>query len=86
LAPGWKTYWRAPGDGGIPPRFDWQGSENLGGAEFHWPVPQVFHENGLRSMGYYDSVVIPVEVSVPNAGAPARMRGGGTVGSPDDGS
>lgn len=75
LAPGWKTYWRAPGDGGIPPRFDWQGSENLGGAAFHWPVPEVFHDSGLRSMGYYGTVVIPVEVNLPDAGAPARMRG-----------
>ncbi|MCX8508161.1 MAG: protein-disulfide reductase DsbD family protein, partial [Rhodobacteraceae bacterium] len=29
MAPGWKTYWRAPGDAGIPPRFDWTGSANL---------------------------------------------------------
>ena len=29
LAPGWKTYWRTPGDAGIPPHFDWVGSENL---------------------------------------------------------
>lgn len=75
LAPGWKTYWRAPGDGGIPPRFGWQGSENLDGAAFHWPVPEVFGQNGMRSIGYTDVVVIPVELSLDNAGQPARMRG-----------
>lgn len=39
LAPGWKTYWRAPGDGGIPPLFAWSGSKNVEGIRFHWPVP-----------------------------------------------
>ena len=38
LDPGWKTYWRAPGDGGIPPSFDWQGARNLAGWSVHWPA------------------------------------------------
>lgn len=80
LAPGWKTYWRAPGDGGIPPRFGWQGSENLSGAAFHWPTPEVFHQNDLRSVGYSDVVVIPVELSLTDSGAPARMRGQVQIG------
>lgn len=75
LAPGWKTYWRSPGDGGIPPRFAWSGSENLAAAAFHWPVPEVFHQNDMRSIGYSDSVVIPVELTIPNSGQDARMRG-----------
>jgi len=75
FAPGWKTYWRAPGDGGIPPRFGWQGSVNLEGAAFHWPVPEVFEDNGMRSVGYSTSLVIPVELRVADAGAPAQMRG-----------
>ena len=37
LAPGWKTYWRAPGEAGIPPRFDWTGSDNLSAVTVHWP-------------------------------------------------
>ena len=40
LQPGWKTYWRAPGDGGIPPQFDWSGSKNIKGVQFHWPRPK----------------------------------------------
>lgn len=80
LAPGWKTYWRAPGDGGIPPRFGWQGSENLAGAAFHWPTPEVFHQNDLRSIGYSDMVVIPVELSLTDSNAPARMRGQVQIG------
>ncbi len=62
LAPGWKTYWRAPGDAGIPPELDWSGSRNLAGMSFHWPVPKVFHQNGLRSIGYSGEVLLPMEL------------------------
>lgn len=69
LAPGWKTYWRAPGEGGIPPSFDWTGSENIAGVTFHWPKPQVFDINGLRVIGYRDALVLPMEFT---AADPAR--------------
>src|SRR6056297_2127380 len=49
---GWKTYWRAPGDAGIPPRFDWSGSGNLARVALHWPAPKVFDSYGLRTVGY----------------------------------
>ncbi len=75
LAPGWKTYWRAPGDAGIPPLFDWAGSENLTGAAFHWPVPDVTWQNGMRTIGYSGEVTIPVELSLADPAAPARMAG-----------
>ncbi|MEL7014329.1 MAG: protein-disulfide reductase DsbD domain-containing protein, partial [Pseudomonadota bacterium] len=39
LAPGWTTYWRAPGDAGIPPYFDWHASENLSSVDVEWPSP-----------------------------------------------
>lgn len=68
LAPGWKTYWRAPGDSGIPPRFGWEGSKNLNSVTFHWPTPTVFYLNGLRSIGYKGDVVIPIELSSKNPG------------------
>lgn len=84
LAPGWKTYWRAPGDGGIPPRFGWQGSQNLNGAAFHWPVPEVFESNGMRSIGYTETVVIPVEVTLTDPSAPAVMQGQVQIGVCDD--
>ncbi len=75
LAPGWKTYWRAPGDAGIPPLFDWTGSQNVAGAEFHWPVPHVFDQNGMRSIGYSDQFVLPVEI-VPGRPDEAVVLGG----------
>jgi len=69
LAPGWKTYWRAPGDVGIPPRFDWQGSGNLKGAAFHWPAPEVIQSGGMVTLGYHQRLVLPVEITPQAAGA-----------------
>lgn len=68
LAPGWKTYWRAPGDAGIPPRFDWAGSRNLAGVDFHWPTPYVFENNGLRTVGYKNELILPIELTPQRAG------------------
>lgn len=63
LAEGWKTYWRAPGDAGIPPQFDWTGSENLASVQLHWPTPTVFYLNGMQTLAYKDEVVIPIELA-----------------------
>lgn len=76
LAPGWKTYWRAPGDAGIPPQFGWKGSRNLKSVEFHWPTPSVHDQNGMRSIGYEGDVIIPVELTPNSADGPdIRLRG-----------
>jgi len=68
LAPGWKTYWRAPGDAGIPPRFDWRGSRNLGAVEVLWPTPQQTTTNGLRTIGYAHDLILPVRITPAQAG------------------
>ncbi len=75
LAPGWKTYWRAPGDAGIPPSFRWDGSSNLAGVRFEWPAPHVFELNGLRSIGYKDELVLPMLLTAGRPGEPIRLRG-----------
>lgn len=73
LAPGWKTYWRSPGDAGIPPLFDWSGSQNLAEVRFHWPSPSVFHTNGMQTIGYHDRLVLPVEVVAKDASRPVTL-------------
>lgn len=75
LADNWKTYWRAPGDAGIPPRFDWSGSRNLSGVVFHWPRPIVFDQGGMRSIGYIRELVLPMQFSLADPAAPAQLRG-----------
>jgi len=74
LAPGWKTYWRAPGDAGIPPRFGWSGSDNIASVAFHWPRPEVYQINGMRSIGYYGELVLPIELTPARPGDPIRLR------------
>ena len=80
LRPGWKTYWRAPGDGGIPPQFNFSGSETISSVTPHWPVPEVFDQNGLRSIGYNDGVVFPITVSNQDASAPIQINGELNIG------
>lgn len=74
LAPGWKTYWRAPGDAGIPPHFDWSGARNIGAVSLTWPTPEIHVQNGLRSIGYTDQVVIPMHITPSDASRPIRLR------------
>jgi DsbC/DsbD-like thiol-disulfide interchange protein len=74
LQPGWKTYWRYPGDSGVPPRFDFAGSENLGRAKVRYPAPHLFTDETGSSLGYEDNVILPVEVSPRQPGKPVRLR------------
>lgn len=73
LEPGWKTYWRSPGDAGVPPLFDWSGSENLAGVTFHWPRPDVFESAGMRTLGYHDVMVLPFEARPVRADQPISL-------------
>ena len=62
MSPGYKTYWRSPGDFGVPPRFDWSGSVNVGGLDVRWPAPERFPDGAGYSIGYVGEVVIPVSI------------------------
>lgn len=75
LADGWKTYWRAPGEAGIPPRFDWRGSDNVGNVAVTWPTPVVFELGGMKSIGYKHELVLPVEITPARANQPVRLSG-----------
>lgn len=68
LAPGWKFYWRTPGEGGVPPQFDWSGSQNLKSAQVAWPAPHRIAIGDTDLFGYVDEVVLPVSVTPKNAG------------------
>jgi DsbC/DsbD-like thiol-disulfide interchange protein len=73
LAPGWKTYWRSPGDAGIPPSFDWSRSTNVQSVRIHWPAPSVFQSNGLQTIGYHDQLVLPIEVVAIDPAKPMQL-------------
>lgn len=63
LARGWKTYWRSPGDGGLPTKISHAGSHNVENLAILWPRPQVFRTGGLRSIGYRDRLVLPLHIT-----------------------
>lgn len=84
LAPGWKTYWRAPGEAGIPPAVNWSGSTNVAGARLHWPVPEIFELGGFETYGYSEQVVLPVEIAPRRAGEAVRISGQLEIGVCDD--
>ncbi|MCZ6589203.1 MAG: protein-disulfide reductase DsbD family protein [Alphaproteobacteria bacterium] len=74
LQPGWKTYWRSPGDAGIPPQVDFTGSSNVASTEFRWPVPTRFQYFDLETFGYSKEVVFPIDVELERPGEPAMLR------------
>ncbi len=71
--PGWKIYWRSPGDAGLPPQIDWSASANLAGTAIAWPAPHRFSYTGLETMGYEDEVVLPIAAQLKQAGAPLAL-------------
>ncbi|SLN62983.1 hypothetical protein PSA7680_03324 [Pseudoruegeria aquimaris] len=84
LAPGWKTYWRAPGDAGIPPRLTLGASQNIAGIATHWPRPEVTHQNGMRVIGYTGEVVFPLRLTPRDPNAPITLRGRLEIGVCED--
>lgn len=65
---GWKTYWRSPGESGLPPALDWSASTNLQSPALSYPAPHRFEFAGIQSFGYKGEVVLPVSARVERAG------------------
>jgi thiol:disulfide interchange protein len=65
IAPGWHTYWRNPGDSGLPTEIAWTLPAGFSAGDIVWPVPERFVVNGLGNYGYRDAVdlLIPIAVS-----------------------
>jgi DsbC/DsbD-like thiol-disulfide interchange protein len=74
LKPGWHTYWRYPGDAGVPPRFDFAGSDNVKAVTVLWPAPQRIAEQGLVAIGYVRDVIWPLAIVPQNPGKPVTLR------------
>jgi DsbC/DsbD-like thiol-disulfide interchange protein len=75
LEPGWKTYWRTPGDSGVPPRFDFSKSENIEAVTVLWPAPMKFDDGaGGYSLGYSNQVVLPLRIVAKSADKPVTLR------------
>jgi DsbC/DsbD-like thiol-disulfide interchange protein len=74
LQPGWKTYWRYPGDSGVPPHFDFSRSENLAAAKVLYPAPHLYTDEAGNSLGYKDGVTFPLRVTPKQPGKPVKLH------------
>src|SRR6516225_9255885 len=75
LKPGWHTYWRTPGDSGVPPRFDFSKSDNVEAVTVLWPAPKKFDDGaGGVSLGYHDQIVLPLRIVAKNVDKPVTLR------------
>ena len=73
MAEGWKTYWRSPGEVGLPPELDWSASDNVSETEFLYPAPTRFTAFDIENFGYGDRVVFPIRVALTNPGEAATL-------------
>jgi DsbC/DsbD-like thiol-disulfide interchange protein len=75
LDPGWKTYWREPGDSGVPPTFDFAGSANVKSVQVLWPAPERFPDGaGGNSIGYVGHIILPLRVVPKDATQPPSLH------------
>ena len=74
LGPNWKTYWRYPGDAGVPPRFDFTKSDNVKNVRVRWPAPHRLVDESGNSIGYKGGVIFPLVVTPADPAKPVTLR------------
>lgn len=74
LDEGWKTYWRNPGYSGVPPRVEFEGSENLAHAQILFPAPSRFKDKDGDTIGYKKHVVLPVALTPKDPSKPIILK------------
>jgi DsbC/DsbD-like thiol-disulfide interchange protein len=74
LMQGWHTYWRYPGDAGVPPQFDFAGSRNVKNVNVLWPAPKRMVDSGGTSIGYSVGVIFPLHIVPQEIGKPVTLR------------
>ena len=75
LAPGWKIYWRTPGEAGLPPTVDLLADGDAVISLIKWPVPKRFNAFGFDNFGYDSAVILPLQVSGHRRGSSVQLRG-----------
>jgi len=73
LEPGWKTYWRDPGDAGVPPTIDVSANPDIAGATFDFPAPQWHDEGDFKWAGYDHPIGLPVTFTLKDPAGSAKI-------------
>jgi DsbC/DsbD-like thiol-disulfide interchange protein len=74
MQPGWHTYWRYPGDSGVPPRFSFSGSDNLATVKVLYPAPHALTDEAGTTIGYKGNVILPLQVFSRQKDKPVTLR------------
>jgi DsbC/DsbD-like thiol-disulfide interchange protein len=74
LEPGWYTYWRTPGEAGLPPVFDFSGSRNVADVEVRYPAPERYDDGSSVSLIYREEVVFPIVVTPTDTARPVTLK------------
>ncbi|MDX2290101.1 MAG: protein-disulfide reductase DsbD family protein [Hyphomicrobiaceae bacterium] len=80
LPDGWKTYWRHPGDAGVPPEFTWPGGANVAAATVLYPAPHRYPDPAGSIIGYKNRVTLPVLIERADPSAPAVLTLDAAIG------
>jgi DsbC/DsbD-like thiol-disulfide interchange protein len=73
LASGWKTYWRNPGEAGIPPSIKISG-DNIASATFDFPLPQRLSDESGEAFGYHNEVLFPIVITPIDSSKPVQAH------------
>ncbi len=74
MQPGWHTYWRYPGDSGVPPRFSFSGSDNVATVKVLYPSPHAITDEAGTTIGYKNAVIFPLRVFPQQKDKPVTLR------------
>ena len=75
MAEHWHTYWKNPGDSGLPTRIQWQLPDGWKAGEIQWPYPKPLPIGPLMNYGYEDEVVLLTELTPPaSASGPQAIK------------
>ena len=74
LRQGWKTYWRSPGESGLPPVFTFRAHDNTDRPQIKWPAPKRLHLQGQESYGYDGPVIFLFYVQPHDATKPVKLE------------
>jgi thiol:disulfide interchange protein DsbD len=72
MEPHWHTYWKNPGDSGLPTKIEWILPQGWKAGEIQWPYPQPLPVGPLMNYGYEDEVVLLTELTPPANAAPGN--------------
>ncbi|QJR16770.1 protein-disulfide reductase DsbD family protein [Usitatibacter palustris] len=70
MAPHWHTYWKNPGDSGLPTKIQWTLPEGWTAGPIQWPYPKNLPIGHLLNYGYEEEVVLLVELTPPASAKP----------------